>query len=586
MDAADLPNTQTYLSGIVYDIDENPHEGTCWIYNSKGILLTKIATSSDGSFEVYLVTDQLFPDQKYSPQTEMKDKLTFRIQKDWESKVEEVSQRIVLAAHASIIKPCEIRMTHETQKESPPLSYMIRIAKAVVKASFISTLEKIKHFLFSTPFEQIRDEFNIQSHKVTEENFINFILNGIPTLDFKQEEDYLTAEINWDSVEFDQTNNLANVKIFLEKDSAGKLKLAKFTLQYRTTLNSSDDPQDKGPVTTYYPESNHFVEGAKNALASLHLYGQTNKHLADHKYGVFVSQAALDTLPGTTIGKLVLPFCSLIRTITDQLGVSAISGNTGILNLSALSVGGINTILTEAQMLVDPFLERPKDEINSDHTYAIGYNIFYKAMKQMVTQYLEDNWNTIQSEAEWKALHRFFARLHQSSPDYLPRGFENKESDESSDLPKRTKYREDDEVVRSIRPVAVNPEGPEEQDFEMISRFLAHLLTILMFDHSWEHYSQFITTINAPSSDDPDFAPIAPRTGVDGPCAGMSEGDIFTQMRIAKTFKEFSEEREYLLLEWPWVLPIVKKAVEGIEEELKEKCNFDVREKLLFTICI
>lgn len=107
-----------------------------------------------------------------------------------------------------------------------------------------------------------------------------------------------------------------------------------------------------------------------------------------------------------------------------------------------------------------------------------------------------------------------------------------------------------------------------------------------MFDHSREHYSQFTSTANAPSCDDPDFSPIAPRTDQGGPCAGMSWDDTFTQMRIAKTFKEFAEEREYLLLEWPWVLPIVKQAVEGIETELKEKCDFDVREKLLFTICI
>lgn len=578
-----LVSDQIHITGKLHDIDNIPHKGDCWIHNSKGEKIAKVKTRKDGTFEARLDNAKLFPNQKYSSQKVMKENLTFRILKNQESKMQETVHKITLQADQCNINAGTIQMDHITQKESPPASYLLRIAKVTVEASLRGSLETGKNHLFGTSIETLREDYGIAPHDVTEENFIKFVLNGIPSLEFKPEGRYLTAEVNWDDIEFDQQNNLANVKIFLLKDSVvGRVRLRKFELQYRQTLEASDRLEDKGPVLTYRPEKKDFVEGAKNALAALHLYGQCSKHLADHKYGVYVAQAALDHLEGTIIGKFVLPMCTLVRTITDQLAINAISGESGILNRAAPNVKGINTKLTNAQMMVDPFKDILKEEINEGHTYAIGYNIFYRGMKEMFAQFTGENWDKIKSE--WKSMHEFFARLHITSPLYLPKqGFE---SIEDENLPKRTKHNEEDEAVRSMRPVAVNPDAPAEDDREMMVRFFAHMLTTLTFDHSWEHYSQFASTADAPSADDPDFSPIAPQTDIKAPCAGMTFDDTIAQMTTSKIFKDFSNEKEYLLLNCSWVHPMMKEAVNKMATELKARSRFDVREKLLFTICI
>lgn len=598
-----------YLSGRLFDLDSVPITSKKFVINdSNENSLASGKTSKDGRFSLELPSNLINEsiDLIFSLSTEKKiEEYSFIKDEPHLTKIfsfiqgPQVTLNKVypLNIEAGKIDLGDVEMDTLTEKDDFSLSYTTDIAKTAVPAVIKALKERIKEslgFFTSQGVEGIQQDFGFEKIPLTPENIWKFITDGICPLYFKKQDDFLVADINWDTYEFDKLESLPNIKAFFRQIEGQDPRLTQIEVQFRKTLHPSNKKSDKEPLVVYVPGDENFEEGLRILGSVFHIYGQTNFHLGiGHSYGAFVAQKVYDYLEGTAFGALLLPHCEHTRTITNELGYTAIFGEDGVLNCSAKSVRGIAWRIHNTLAALDPFSYKPREPINNNHQFAKGQKIFHKALSKGVNSFINDYWTQI--EKEWESIHKFFYQLHKTSP--IHRDWEQEYSKMSDwhdaseiggyvnpNAPARVKYKNSDEGVRSIRWVARDPRKPQEHDREMIAQFAIDFINRETYWHSYIHGSQYLPTRTAPNVTDLAFSPITLEKFGQGPFGGIREEDALKTEKIIQIFKNFPVEN-YMLLQSATVVPQVKQEIRRVAKKLLE-CGFDVDKELLGSVCI
>lgn len=472
--------------------------------------------------------------------------------------VEEVARKVELTS--SKIDLGDVAMEEPYEEEKVPLSYLFHITTAVIPATFISGIESLRErldFFGTHDASDIQKAYGVKDVALTSENTWKLLTNGICPIYFKKDSDQLVAEINWDDYNFDKLKSLPNVRVIFEEKSEGQPDIKKIEVRFRETLEPSSEAGDKGDLKVFVPGDDDFNKGLRIANSAFHVYGQTVYHLAiGHVYGARVSQYVHDYLQGTKLGELLIPHCQYIRKISNELGKTAIFGEDGVLNASALSVTGIGQLISNTLAALDPFSFKPREPIGKEHQFANMQQLHYAIVKESVGEYFEKHWEEI--TRDWKQVHKFFLKLHKSSPTYRPWSGEDLQTAswrDSSEIggvphpkaPPRTKYRDSDDGVKAIRHIARNPDKPEEGDRELCEQFFSDFIYHVTGMHSWLHRSQYSEHDLFPHVSDLNFSPITINDYGEGLFGGITEGEANLQHKIIKIFKGFPVD-EYALV--------------------------------------
>ncbi len=463
----------------------------------------------------------------------------------------------------------EVYLETPYEKEKVPLKYTVDIVEAAIPSkvrAFIQRFEEKIDFFNTHDDQDVLNAYHVEPIPLTASNTWKLITNGICPLYFKEVDDYLVADINWDRYEFDKLNNtLANVKVFFKKNGDEDPVLERIEMQYRQTFAPSSDQKNFSSVKTCFPDDDDFEEVLREVNSAFHVFGQTVFHLAlGHVYGAQVAVEAFDFLVNHALGDLILPHCEFIRKITMELGGPIIFEKEGVLNVSALSVKGIARAISDALAARDPFSFSPREPINDRHDFAKVQNHHFDLLKEALAEYFDKHWKEI--EADWQPVHGFFRSLFKHSPLYRPYdGVEvdrgswrdtNEIGGNSEGLPSREAYRDEDNV-RSFRHIACDIKGPKEGDRELIEQFCVDFIHHVTIWHSWIHRSQYKTTESSPSVKNFNFAPLAVK---------MTMDEEIHQLEIGDTFERFNVEG-YRLVDgngvYPGIIDRVFSATEG-----------------------
>lgn len=495
----------------------------------------------------------------------------------------------------------KIHLDNKFDKEQVPARYLKDIGLSAIEAKSKLVLEGA-HNIFSLPndagISELLKGFGVEPVRLNPENAWKILTDGICPLYFRRkvssEGSILTARFNWDRFEFDKLKSLPNVKVLFIENGKKQPKIKKIKLQFRETLEPSGLRSDKGPVFVYKPHQKTFQEGLRALNSVALIYGQIKYHLTwGHLYPAKVAQMAFDHLPGTVYGeKLILPFSTIVRFISNEAGKKDIFGADGVLNCSGLSVGGISQACYEALGGIDFADFKPREPLNDDHKFAHAQKIYYEMLVRQVEKIVDDNWDVI-SKDEWPKIHKFFKDLFKSAPYYHPwqEGFE-KDGDfvDASEIggaphptaPKRAKYRKSDIDVRSMRPLARDVNGPRKTDKEMLKKFAVFFIHCSTFRHTMAHHAQFEGK-RAPHLMDVSFSPITLENyGLDDSYGGMYYSDAAKQLQIASVFKNFPE-KHYTLLKSKKVPQEIVEGVSTIAEAML-KYGVDVEKILVSSV--
>lgn len=482
-----------------------------------------------------------------------------------------------------------LNIRDKKNEETPPGSYLGDVVGAVAKAEKNLITAKAATLLshgeeapWSDTISALQSNLGITPIPLTNQSVWESLTEGIrASCNFRKQGKELTVQFVW-PYERDKLMSLPEVKaVFIENSPCPQIK--KIKVKFSDTLDPAKINEMMGPSTTYKPERAHFEEGLRILNSAILLEGQIKDHLTfGHLYGAQIAQKAIDNLIGSTFGdKLILPFCSLIRFISYQAGDPQIFGKSGILNRSGLSQEGIWQKCYDTLGGIDFATFEPRTPINEKHKFAHAQKIYFEMLKNKIALFVDDNWKTI-SKSDWPAIHKFFKELHKNSADFCP-AVEGQAKDgsylDSSEIegvdnpnaPARTKCMESDEKVRSLRPVATNPSGPNKTDKEMLIRFATHFIHFVTFRHTMAHHSQFEGT-HAPHGMDLNFSPITLENYGKGPQGGISYNDAMDQLRLAEVFKNFPEENYSLLRS----KSVPEEIIEGLKEISEDMLKYDV----------
>lgn len=603
------PATMTaHVTGKLFDFYEQPlkkQEIKVYDYNNNEI--GEIKTSSTGRFNIKLNcvrNETIHLTLKYTQATKnrsMTERVISFVNGNGFLNNDNETQEVKCSFNArGKVDLKNIYIRDKRNEEIPPGSYLEDAACAVLKADSNLALAKASTLLVhraNNPWWEslstLQENLGIAPIPMTSQSVWHSLTEGIrASYNFRKKGNELTARFVW-PYERDKRKSLPEVKVvFVDRDAACP-QIKKIKVKFSETLNPAKIKEKMGPTITYRPERVKFEEGLLILNSVILLDGQIKDHLSfGHLYGAQVAQKAFDNLEGTTFGdKLLLPFCSLIRFISYQAGDSQIFGGKGILNRSGLSQGGIWQKCYDTLGGIDFATFEPREPINDSHKFAHAQKIYFEMLRRKITQFIDANWDAI-STSDWKAIHKFFKELHKNSADYCPveEGFP-KDGDylDPSEIegwgnpnaPARTKDRDSDEKVRSMRPVATNPEGPNETDREMIIRFAMHYIHFVTFRHTMAHHSQFKGT-SAPHSMDLNYSPISLENYGMGPQGCISYNDAMEQLRLGEVFKNFPEEN-YSLLRSKLVPEQIIEGLREIREDM-EKYGVDISTIMVSTV--
>ncbi len=597
------------VSGLLLDTDSLPIKSKKFtIEDSNHNLLTSSSTNKKGNFVIKLPAElakqsielvfKVTMEKRIKEHAFIKDSLSLMDIFPFIRGPQEI-QKVVypISITSEKLDIGNIEMDTTLENDDFSLGYTKDILSTGLPALFKKAEENVKTKLGcfeDTGIQGIQDDYGIEKIDLTSENIWKFITDGICPLYLKKQGEFLLAEINWDLYEFDKIESLPNVKAFFRQTVSEDPQLERIEVQFRKTLLPSRKETDKEPVIIYISTQNNFEEGLRILGSVFHIYGQTNLHLGiGHSYGAFVAQKIYDYLKGSIFGALLLPHCEHTRTITNQLGYEVIFGKTGVLNCSALSVRGIAWRIHNTIAALDPFSFKPREPITNNHQFAKGQKIFFEALSKGVSRYIEDNWNQIKKE--WTSVHKFFYQLYKTSPIY--REWEEDYSImtdwmDSSEIggyvnpnaPQRSKYKDSDTGVRSIRWVAKDRNGPQGGDKEMITLFAIDFINRETFWHSYIHGSQYLKSRVAPSVTDLGFSPISLENHGQGAFGGIKEVDAIKTEEIIQIFANFPVQN-YMLLNSNTVAPQIKEEIAKVSKELL-KCDFNAEKELLGSVCI
>jgi len=585
-----------YISGTLRDYNGDLiSKKKINIYQNNETHLTLFKTNPDGSFRVQIqnISDysqvkllfRLCQESKIiceqeTKNSDMKNKYTLL-------KIRHEKEELGLIASLNSNETFlgEIQMDTAFEDEKVPLSYTLAISKSAIPSILRGVLISAKTALVgSSPEESIEDiqySYGIGSIPLTDMNIWKLLLNGICPIYFKKEKDgTLSAEFNWDAYLFDKTS-LPNTKAYFSnwQGDNPSPNIEKIEVQYRKGLNPSKGEQDMHPKTIHYSTDGDFVTIKRKFNNGAIIFGQTVYHLGwGHVYGARIAQLSYDYLQGTKLGELILPHCKFIRKITNDLGKTAIMGAGGILDRSPLSPDGIYQLIGRSLGALNPFTSRPRHAINKTHTFALDLELFYKAIKTPIKDFIDVNWDEI-STKDWAKVSAFFSKVHSGSPLFNEWGSERIEISEWLDsreiggrpnprVPARTKSSPFDSEVRSIPLIAKNINGPEEHDQEMIRLFVRDFINRVTIWHSSIHRTQYAESENFPHSKDVGFTPICLEGNGEGEYGGMLKEDVLQQQQVGRIFQNFPVSDYAITNEDSGVNPEIVSAVNKISKKL------------------
>ena len=466
----------------------------------------------------------------------------------------------------------EVHFESPYENESVPLSYyfdlFISAVPARLKSLWVSFVDFIDYYR-NQDVGQLLDSYNVDRVEMTGSNLWKLLTNGICPIYFKDEGDFLVAEVNWDKYEFDKLGSLANTRVCFSKSDEGDPTLELIEVSFRETLQPSGVPEDRTEVAIYTPGDDNFEEGLRIAGSAFNVLGQTVFHLSfGHVYGTQVAMSAHDFLVGHKLGELILPHCQFIRKISHELGKAAIFGEDGVLNASALSAKGIAELISDSVGSLDPFSFEPRSVINENHKFAEAQQHHFAILQEAVHEYFDENWEEMTED--WTAVHSFFYRLFKRLPEHRPwagdRDANWRDVGEiggyDRGLPEREPYK-DREGVQSFRHIAKDIDRPEPQDRDLIEKFVVDFIHHVTIWHSWIHRSQYQADEElSPNVLDVSFSPISLENYGEGPYGGMKTEDAKFQLRVTSAFSAF-DVGNYRLLENPLVYSGITDRVEA-----------------------
>lgn len=589
MSASNVKSVGYALEGVLFHADGGQVEKQHFnVYGENSVYLGHGKTASDGKFYIEVKTPSPL-DEKIT--------LTFRLCRE----VKLVHEHEVLGKDAALCQNLgfyrgqmetaeavetfvldrlkkdlgEVHLEKPYEEEKVPLRYTLDIAKASIPSrikAFISSAREKLDFFNTHGIDDVMNAFNVKSVPLTPENTWKMITNGICPLYLREEGDHYIAEVNWDRYEFDKLKSLADVKVWFKKNGDLDPILDRIDVKFRKTLEPSVKEGDYTPVKTYLPDQDSFEEGLRIANCSFHVLGQTVFHLGiGHVYGANAAIAAFDYLVGHPLGDLLLPHCHFIRKISKELGGPVIFEEDGVLNVSALSVKGIATLISDSLAALDPFSFKPRGPINDGHVFAKVQNHHFSLLKDAVKEYFDEHWGEIVKD--WKPVHGFFRKMFKRSPEYRPWGGVSLEDGNWRDaneiggkaselLPTRQSYRNGDEGVHSFRYIAPLLDGPLPGERELIEQFVVDFIHHVTIWHSWIHRSQYISTEASPDAADVNFAPLSLSEYGVGEYGGMSMQDAIHQLKIISLFHHF-DVKNYALVDGDGVYPGIVRRIQA-----------------------
>lgn len=445
------------------------------------------------------------------------------------------------------------------EKEDTPINYTLSLGLTTIKSKLVGISGQLKYIFRKYTTEDIQKNYGFdQSVPLTGYNTFMMLLNGICPIYFKKVNSSLLAEINWDNYNFDKLASLPNVRVYFDKDFA----LTRLELQYRKTFHSSLANSDKEPVKVYFPYKPNFKRGLRVANSCFAIFGETVYHLGiGHFYGATYSQNVHDYLSDTILIHLLKPHCKYIRKITFEIGNNKITGQSGVLNVSALTADSINQLIYDTQTSLNPFTFKPREPLCESHHFAKAQQISYKIIRKCVREFLDIHRDSIIKD--WKHIHLFYLERHRNSPFYKP-WFNSNNNDNfidslelggsslnkgpRSNVPQRTKYLPEDPEVKAMPWIARDPEGPSNDDFRWIELDISYHIHLVTFYHSWVHRSQhYRSDISIPITD-LNFTPITTNNYGKGLNGGISNNDAELQESILRILADFPL-KEYSVME-------------------------------------
>jgi len=553
------------FSGRLFNNEECPISNQrIYLYGQDDQFLLKFRTTSDGYFTFDLPSAQ--------------SSIIFRLYQN--NKTLEIKYYIPADINASpyTTTPFDIGslyFLYPNSEENAPLSYLLDIGITAVGTGLMKGIHMLKRKLFGGSYTtaDIQRDYGFGMVELTHENTFGLLTNGICPIYFKRgTNNQLIAEVIWDKYNLDKLYSLPNVKVCFENNTT----INYIQLEYRKTLYSSNDKED---IRIYYPNSDNFDIGLRAANSAFTLYGEAVFHLGmGHIYGAKYAQYVYDYLRHTCLGDLLLPHCHLIRKITFNIGDKFITGEEGVINISALNINGIDELLSDTISTINPFVYKPREPLWEGHYFAKAQKLGYNIIRRTVREYLLKHRDRIISE--WRSIHQFYHKRHRSSPIYreledLPQYVDVNEISGSGrrNVPSQTKYYETDGNVRTIPWICKNSDGPEENDLYWIELDISHYIFMVTVYHSWIHRAQHYNGAGSPPITDLNFSPITINNYGEGINGGITMEEADQQEFILKILSDFPSKK-YSLVKSKQVIPeLVLNFREAADEFLNCKIN-------------
>lgn len=428
------------------------------------------------------------------------------------------------------------------------LHYTFDILKAAIpsalKAVGLMIKEKVGKFInyVFTSVDEVVEKLG-KPCELSLKNSEDFFTKGVCPIHLRKtnENDLFLGEINWDGYAFDQNRDgteqvegLPSAKIYFRK-IGNKLTIEKYSYQFRGKDEVMVSKNDK-----------NFIEDLRKINCAGLVYGELVYHLfLGHVLPMSHRDLMINFLdPSHGLGKLLLSFTKFLRTITDNLGKTAISGDNGILGTSCLNSDSIIKIMSEIS--VCPFSAKPRKDGELNQLMQLHR----KNIAEGVKDYFDNHWDEITQH--WDEVHAFFSELFRTSSEYKPfqgvtdlsqwHDISDFENESYPNLPPRKEY---GGILRSIRPIATDPGKPHEHDREFIQNYCTWFISQVTGWHSFIHVKgQF------PYGLDPRSFPIRLENYGEGQYGGVTIPTAINQTKIGETLEDFKFS-EYALVNNP-----------------------------------
>ncbi len=391
--------------------------------------------------------------------------------------------------------------------------------------------ERLKSFLLNfwgaPTVAGVQNLFGVDNPELTldSETTSELLLNGLYPCNFLkgEEEDALVVDINWDRYELDESPQLPNVKLTLEKDGElldAKEVVVKFRDQDAKVYRFGD-------------------EGFERALflfnSAAIVKGEVVSHLGmGHIWSGQAAMALFRTVNKNPIKALLAPHLREVLEI-NRMGVSDIFGPEGILNVSGLKAGSIIDSLKDVLggMCYSNF--KPRAPVNENHRFAKAENVYWDLLCGVVDRFFNENQEEI--EKRWYEIYYMSKSLVEHSLPHRPWEGQADMSawDDSSEIddpnfPGRVTINGD---VRAVRPITLSKDKPLEGDMERLKQFCRHAIFMVTFWHWAVHSTQGKWGTNL------SIASLAPENNGEGDFGGTSVKNARRQLEVAHVLADF-----------------------------------------------